>query len=310
MITVVGSLNMDLVIETCRLPSPGETILGRNFRRAPGGKGANQCLAVARMGIPCAMLGAVGDDVFGEEMIANLRAAGVDVAAVIKQPHADSGTVLIVVGKNGQNQIVVAAGANETLTADLVWRRTALLRGSSAVVAQLETTLEAAMRLAREGGAITIINPAPFAADCAALLPHCDWVIPNEHEASRLSGVEVTSVTTAAEAARTIRNRFGDLSVLLTLGARGAWLDAPSFAGHVPAFTVKAIDAVGAGDTFIGAFVSRLVEAAAPQDAARFACAAAALSVTRRGAQAGIPTRAEVEEFVRRRPSSPENVAD
>jgi len=300
-ITVVGSLNMDLFIETPQLPSPGETVLGRNFRRACGGKGANQAVTVARMRTPCTMVGAVGIDTFGDEMLTNLRAAGVDVSAVTRRSEAASGTALIVVDAHGQNQIVVATGANELLTPDGVRQHAELFRRSRAVVTQLETpieAIEAALRQTREVGALTVLNPAPFVAGCETLLSLCDWVIPNEHEATRLSGIEVTSLDTGREAAKLIRNRSSHLGVLITLGAGGAWLDTPSFTGHLPGFAVEAVDTVGAGDTFIGAFVSRLVEGVAPLEAARFACAAAALAVTRRGAQAGIPTRAEVEAFL------------
>lgn len=301
MITVVGSLNMDLFIETPHLPSPGETVMGRNFRRACGGKGANQAVAIAHMGVPCTMLGTVGVDAFGDELLANLRAAGVDVSAVARRSEIASGTALIVVDAQGQNQIVVAAGANELLTPDIVRQHAELFRRSRAVVTQLETPLEAveaALCLAREVGAVTVLNPAPFVAHCEALLPLCDWVIPNEPEATRLSDIEVTSLETAREAATFIRKRSSHLNILITLGNSGAWLDTPSFTGHVPAFAVEAVDTVGAGDTFIGAFVSRLVEGATPLEATRFGCAAAALAVTRRGAQAGISTRAEAETFL------------
>ena len=308
MISVVGSLNLDLFIETSHLPSPGETVLGRNFLRACGGKGANQAVAVARMGSACAMIGAVGQDSFGDEMLANLRGAGVDVAAVVRRPNVASGTALIVVDSLGQNQIVVAGGANETLTPTEIQASAELIQNSRAVVVQLETPLnsvEAALRLARQGNAITVLNPAPFVIGCETLLPLCDWVIPNEHEATCLGRVAVNSPETARDAARSIRDRFGGVNVLITLGAAGAWLECFSFSVHLSAFAVNAVDSVGAGDTLIGAFVSRLTDGVPPLDAARFGCAAAALAVTWHGAQAGIPTRAEVEEFLQRRAPAP-----
>lgn len=307
MITVVGSLNMDLFIETARLPSPGETVLGRNFRRTPGGKGANQAIAIARMGGACATIGAVGDDAFGGEMVANLRAAGVDTDAVARCTGAASGVAMIAVDANGQNQIIVAGGANETLSPDDIACHAALFRRSKAIVVQLETPLpaiEAALRLGREAGALTMLNPAPCLVLSDDLLRLCNWIVPNEVEAAQLSGVTVRGLADAATASKKLRGRSGGANVLVTLGADGAWLDTDSFAGGVPGFKVPAVDTVGAGDTFIGAFVTRLIEGTGALEAARFGCAAAALAVTRRGAQAGIPFRAEVEAWLRG-PGSP-----
>ena len=302
MITVVGSFNLDLFIEVPRFPAPGEAIHGRNFRRAPGGKGANQACAVARLGQPAAMIGAVGQDAFGDEMIANLVALGVDVRGVTRRADVASGTAMIVLDASGQNQIVVANGANDTLTADEVRRHADVLQNSRAVIAQLETTpaaTEAALRLSRAAGALAVLNPAPFSPVADDVLALCDWIIPNEGEAAKLSGVEVIDRATAAIAARKIQARSGCARVAVTLGAEGVWLDSPEFTGHVPGFRVQAVDTVGAGDTFIGAFVTRLVEGAGARDAARFACAAAAIAVTRRGAQSSVPTRAEVEALLR-----------
>ena len=303
MITVVGSLNMDLVIESPRLPAPGETILGRHFRRAPGGKGANQAYTVARMGMAGAMIGAVGDDAFGAEMVSILETAGVDATGVVRRARVASGVAMIVVDGNGQNQIVVAGGANDTLAPADITRQAALFRRSKAVVAQLETplpTVAAALQLGRDHGALAVLNPAPLAPGSLALLRLCDWLIANENEISKLSGVEVRDVASARKAARAIKDSAACPNILITLGANGVWIDASSFTGHVPGFTVEAVDTVGAGDAFIGAFVTRLVEGAEAQEAAQFGCAAAALAVTKRGAQASIPARAEVEKVLER----------
>ena len=301
MITVVGSLNMDLFIDVAQLPASGETVVGKNFRRSPGGKGANQASAIARLGYPAAMLGAVGCDMFGEELIETLRKQGVGVDAIAHRDGVASGTALIVLDAAGQNQIVIAAGANGTLTAGDIGGCAALIRRSRALIAQLETPLpavEAALRAAREAGATVVLNPAPFVPGCEALLPLCDWLLPNESEVSKLAGFEVRDAESAARAARQLRDVNRGLNVLVTLGAAGAWLDTPDFNGPIPAFAVEAIDTVGAGDAYVGAFVTRLVEGAAPLDAARFACAAAAIAVTRHGAQAG-PSRTEVDAFLR-----------
>ena len=301
-ITVVGSFNMDLFIEAPRFPAPGEAILGKNFRRACGGKGANQAFAIARMGTPAAMIGAVGQDEFGDEMVANLLEAGVGTRGVVRRADVASGTAMIVLDASGQNQIVVANGANDTLIAADVQAQRDLFAQSKAVVVQLETPLpsvEATLRLARECRVPAILNPAPFAPVGDALLHLCDWIIPNENEAAKLSGTEVRDAPSAASAAVAIKLRSACPRVLLTLGANGVWLDTPEFTGHVPGFKVQAVDTVGAGDTFIGAFVTRLVEGAGPREAARFGCAAAAIAVTRRGAQASIPTRREVEAWLK-----------
>ena len=303
MITVVGSFNMDLVIEAPRFPAPGEAILGKNFRRACGGKGANQAYAVARMGMRAAIIGAVGHDAFGDEMLANLNAVGVDTSSVVRRATVASGTAVIVLDANGQNQIVVANGANDTLTAVDIEQATATIASSKALIVQLETSPEsvrAALEIANDTGIRTVLNPAPFAPISDELLRRCDFIIPNENEASKLTGIEVRDATDAAAAARQLRERAGHAEVLITLGANGVWLDAEAFTGHVPGLAVEAVDTVGAGDTFIGAFVVRMVEGATPHEAARFGCAAAALAVTRRGAQTSIPTRSEVEEFVAR----------
>jgi ribokinase len=294
---------MDLVIEAPRFPVPGEAILGKNFRRACGGKGANQALAVARMGMHAAMIGAVGRDAFGDEMLANLRAANVDIETVVRRADVPSGTAMIVLDANGQNQIVVANGANDTLSAADVEAATARIAASKALVVQLETSLEsvrAAIEIAQDSGVLSIFNPAPFAPVADDLLQRCDFIIPNENEASKLTGVEIRAVTDAAAAARQLRERSANSGVLITLGANGVWLDTESFVGHVPGFAVEAVDTVGAGDTFIGAFAVRIVEGASPQEAARFGCAAAAIAVARRGAQTSIPTREEVEQFPHR----------
>jgi ribokinase len=304
-ITVVGSLNMDLIVRAARFPQPGETIHGRSFSTACGGKGANQAYAVARMGQPARMIGCVGDDSFADAMTANLHAAGVDTTGVLRKAGVSSGIAVITVDDSGQNEIVLAAGANALLDAAAVQVHAAQIQTSDAVIAQLETTLEAteaAMRLARAStgsasGTISIFNPAPGAPMPDELLALCDWVIPNETEAAVLTGMAVDGMDAAAKAARALKTR-GARNVLVTLGSQGVWVDAAAWQGHVPAFAVTPVDTVAAGDTFIGAFASRLVEGASVQDAVRFGNAAAAIAVTRAGAQPSIPARAEVDAFL------------
>jgi ribokinase len=293
---------MDLFIETPRLPAAGETQLGTKFRRAPGGKGANQACAAARMTQPVVLIGAVGRDAFGDEMVRNLFQFHVGTEGVARRDDADSGVAFIIIDASGQNQIVVAPGANATLTTQDAthWRRS--ITNSKAVITQLESPLpavEAALRLAREAGALSVLNPAPCVPLSDGLLGLCDWIIPNEVEAAQLTGLKVRNQAEAEDAARKLRERAGGANIAITLGPRGVWITSASFSGHVPAPAVRPVDTVGAGDTFIGAFVARLTERANVRDAARFGCAAAGLSVTRRGAQSSIPTRDEVEAFLR-----------
>jgi ribokinase len=300
MITVVGSLNMDLFIGVPRFPVPGETILGGEARRGCGGKGANQAVAIARMGHAATLVGAVGDDPFGDEMLARLDSAGVDTTAVLRRPGVPTGLAMIVLDRAGQNQIVVSSGANDTFTAADLERCRDQITASDALLVQLETplpTVRAALEIARKAGKLTVLNPAPFVALDDELLQLCDFIIPNENEASELSGLPVRDLKSAALAAEAIyaRSRW---NVLVTLGANGAWLRSRDFTGHVPGLPVTPKDTVGAGDAFIGAFVVRLVEGAPVQQAANFACAAAAIAVTRRGAQDSFPARAELEQWL------------
>jgi ribokinase len=300
-ITVVGSLNMDLLVEVPRFPAPGETMAGRNFRHTAGGKGANQACAVAKLGAPAFMIGAVGCDAFGDEMLAGLKASGVNTSGVARRAEIASGTAMIVLDASGQNQIVVTSGANGTLSAADVHSHERDLRASRALLVQLETSMEsvtAALRLARAAKVLTILNPAPFSPLSDEVLRLGDFLIPNENEAAQLTGVEVRDLASASVAAQQLRDR-SQANVLITLGANGVWLATDSFTGHVPAFKVEAVDTVGAGDTFIGAFAVRVAEGADMHEAARFGCAAAAISVTRRGAQASQPVRTEVAELLR-----------
>lgn len=303
MVIVVGSLNMDLFIRVQRFLHPGETVIGRDFHTSFGGKGANQAYAIGKLGashIETVMIGCVGQDSFGNQMIANLQTVGVDTEAVLRRADVASGTALITLDANGQNQIVVASGANATLSAADVAAQVQRFQGAKAVVVQLETTMpavERALRMGREAGALTILNPAPAALVPDELLRLCDYVIPNESEATQLTGVGVVNVDAAAAAARSLRSR-GARNVLVTLGEKGVWLETEGFRGLVPTYTVKVVDTVGAGDTFIGGFVVGLVEGADVRRAARLGCAAAAIAVTRSGAQTSVPTREETDKLL------------
>lgn len=304
-IVVVGSLNMDFVVEVTQLPLRGETVSGRGFVTLPGGKGANQACAAGRLlGRPGggAMVGCVGDDVHGAQLIASLQAAGIDARRVRAVPDAATGVALIVVEAGGQNQIVVAPGANERLCAEEVSAALAEL-GGRWLLLQLETpldTVEAAARRARALGMTVILDPAPARPLPAALLQQIDILTPNESEALALAGAGGSRIDLedAPAVAATLLAQ-GPRQVILKLGEQGAFLADGDTTRHFPARRVEAADATAAGDCFNGALAAGLADGMALPEAIEFAVTAASISVTRRGAQASIPARAEVESLLR-----------
>jgi len=304
-VVVVGSLNMDFVVSVERLPAPGETVLGRGFQMIPGGKGANQACAAGKLGggaVAVRMVGRVGYDVFADHLRASLSAAGVDVAAVHGSRAQPTGVALIWVDRAGQNSIVVASGANQELASADVESMRKVFRGASLALFQLETpldTVEAALELARAEGLRTILDPAPARKLSAGLLSQVDIVTPNESEALTLLGrpparVALDEAPVLAQGVQSL----GPATVILKLGDRGCYLLDGSTARHFPAFPVEARDATAAGDVFNGALAVALAEGRGMEDAIRFANAAAAISVTRLGAQSSIPARDEVERFL------------
>jgi ribokinase len=297
-VAVVGSLNMDLVARASRLPRPGETLAGHAFAQVAGGKGGNQAVAAARLGAQVAMIGCVGADPNGQLLRAGLVAEGIDCAALETAARAPTGVALIVVDDASQNAIVIVAGSNAELTPDMLSRHEAVLGHADVVVCQLETPADAvlaALTAARRLRKTTILNPAPATGPLPDnWLPLVDWLIPNELEAAALTGLAVTSPGEASLAADALR-AAGANNVVVTLGAQGVCVlagDEP--AAHWPAERVTAVDTTAAGDTFIGALAARLAGGVDPPDAIRFAQRAAALSVTRAGAQPSIPTLAEL----------------
>ncbi|MFM0435558.1 ribokinase [Paraburkholderia strydomiana] len=297
-VAVVGSLNMDLVARAPRLPHPGETLAGRTFAQVAGGKGGNQAVAAARLGAQVSMLGCVGADANGAQLRAGLEAEGIDCAAVETGRQA-TGVALIVVDDASQNAIVIVAGSNGEVTPETIARHEAVLAAADVVICQLETpldTVQAALATARRLGKTVILNPAPATGPLPAeWLPLIDYLIPNELEAATLTGLPVGSPEEAATAAAVLR-AAGARNVLVTLGPRGVQA---ALEGAAPALydapKVKAVDTTAAGDTFIGGFAAQLAQGASVDAAIRFAQRAAALSVTRAGAQPSIPTWAEVE---------------
>lgn len=299
-VAVVGSLNMDLIARAPRIPRPGETILGGDFYTAPGGKGANQAVAAARLGAQVSMVGRVGSDAFAQNLHASLAAAGVDHRHVIQDAQAATGVALIVVDEGGQNSIVVAPGANARLSPADVDAARAAIAAADVLLLQLESPLEAvacAAELAHAHGVTVVLNPAPACELPAELLTLVDVLVPNESETAILTGLPVGD---QVEAQATALLELGVGAALLTLGKRGAFLARPEGIEHVPAFRVTPVDTTAAGDAFVGGFAAALAEGRPPVEAVRWGCAAGALATTKLGAQPSLPTRQEVEELLKK----------
>jgi ribokinase len=304
-IVVIGSLNMDFILTVDRLPLPGETILGHSFRVIPGGKGANQAYAAAKLAtgeMIVRMIGRIGADSFGAALQVNLENAGVDISAVLKTDWEATGVACIHVDSAGQNSITVAPGANGALSvADIESERWAL-DGARCVLLQLEIpmeTVEAGLREGRRVGAISILDPAPARVLPGRILELVDIATPNENEACVLAGVPPNRVN--ADDAVALGRRIRDLgvgSVIVKLGDQGCVYCGPDRTFATPPFEMRAVDSTAAGDTFNAALAVSLAEGARMEDALRFANAAAAISVTRKGAQTSAPARAEVESLL------------
>jgi ribokinase len=296
-LVVVGSINLDLTFRTPHLPRPGETVLGRPLLQGHGGKGANQAVMAAKLGGRVTMVGRVGADAFGAAALANLRDHGIESAFVVTDPGRPTGVAAIIVDDAGQNCIVVAPGANAAVSAEDVGVAAAAIRTAAWVLAQLETPTEAtlaAFELARSVSVATLLNPAPAAELPDELLSLCDLCVPNETELARLTGLPVGTLEEVERAAEELRRR-GPRAVVVTRGEHGALIVDGSGSAAVPAPAVRAIDASGAGDAFIGALAVALAEGRPLREAAVWACAAAAISATRPGTQASFPGRAEVD---------------
>jgi ribokinase len=307
-IVVVGSLNMDLVAISPRLPQPGETIVGTRFLTEPGGKGANQAYAASRLGGDVAMLGRVGEDDHGRRMRSNLAAAGCDVRGVQTTAGA-SGTALILVAGSGQNSIVVVPGANHQYSPADIQRDEHLLTGAQYLLLQLEIpfdTVTIAAQMARQQGALVILDPAPAPHSLPLeLLQSVHILTPNESEAGRLAGRPSQNLT--LDEAQDIANHLmaaGVKIVVMKLGAQGCLLADGATITRIPAPPVKAVDTTAAGDVFNGALAVARSEGASLQDSCRFAVHAAALSVTRLGAQRSMPGRSELDSLLSGRASA------
>ena len=299
-VVVVGSLNMDLVTRASRLPRAGETLIGQTFSTVPGGKGANQAVAAARLGANVAMVGCVGTDAYGVQLREALQVEGIDCQAV-STVGGSSGVALIVVDDSSQNAIVIVAGSNGELTPASLQVFDAVLQAADVIVCQLEVPMETVgytLKRGRELGKIVILNPAPASGPLPAeWYGSIDYLIPNESEATALSGVTVDSLDSAKVAATQLI-KAGAGKVIITLGAEGAlFADGQGFE-HRAAPRVNAVDTTAAGDTFVGGFAAALANGKSESEAIRFGQVAAALSVTRAGAQPSIPTLHDVQGFV------------
>ena len=295
-IVVLGSTNTDMVIAGRKIPVPGETISGGTFLMNPGGKGANQAVAVARLSAKrgsCAFIAKVGDDLFGRETAERMKRDGIDAKLVVDRKNP-SGTALILVAPNGQNVISVALGSNGTLSPKDIAKFRKDIEGAAALLMQLETPLEtvvAAAKWAAAKGVPVILNPAPAAKLPRELYRSLEWITPNETEAELLTGVKVTDAKSAQKAVDVFVKR-GVRHVAITMGSKGVYCG--NCRRLYPSKKVKAIDCVAAGDTFNGAFVVALAEGKCCKDAIAFAQKAAAISVTRPGAQSSVPFRREI----------------
>ncbi len=305
-VVVVGSANMDMVAFAPKLPAPGETVLGTRFEMACGGKGANQAVACARLGAETWFIGRVGADAFGDILLRSFQEAGVRINFVRRDPETSSGVALIFVDEQGQNEIVVAPGANGRVSNEDIDNAQNVWQDAKALLVQFEiplVTVGYAIGEASRHGALVIVNPAPAPREP---LPD-EWFglvdvwTPNEREIEGLTGIVVADMESAERAVKAMLDK-GAKAVVLTLGANGSLLATPEFIRHYPAFPVQAVDATAAGDAFAAALTVRLAEGAPLEEAVIFANAAGALACTKVGAQPSMPTRKEVEEFLREHP--------
>jgi ribokinase len=292
-LVVVGSANVDLVVPVPRLPEPGQTVLGEDHLRVAGGKGANQAVAAARLGRAVTMIGRVGDDDYGRQLLASLAEAGVDTSLVKVTAGVPSGIALITVDQHGENTIAVSPGANARLSVADVEAGADLLRAAAVTLVQLEIDLRAVAAVVEIATGFVVLNPAPAAALPGEVLAGVDVLVPNRSELGLLAGVE--EPRTIREAVTAARRLPGTGAVVVTLGSQGALVVTGTDAVHLPALPVEAVDATGAGDAFCGALADGLARELTLEEAAAWANRVAGLSTTRWGAQPGMPSREDVD---------------
>jgi len=303
-ITVVGSSNMDLVVESPRIPAIGETILGTDFFMVPGGKGANQAVAAAKLGIEVFFVAKLGDDLYGSKSLENFRKAGVNIEYITKTKEAPSGIALICVDKEGNNSIVVVPGANHKLSMFDVNLAESAIKQSDAVVCQLEIPIEVVegtAKLAKKHNVPFILNPAPAPKEklSDALLKCVDVLTPNKTEAEGMTGIKIKDEDSAIKACKYLLGR-GVKTVILTMGAKGLLFASSEEEIFIPRIKVEAVDSTAAGDAFTGSLAYYIAQGKTIAEAAKSANYVAALSVTKRGAQSSMPTQEEVKDFMQR----------
>lgn len=299
-LVVLGSINADHILNLESFPTPGETVTGNHYQVAFGGKGANQAVAAGRSGADIAFIACTGDDDTGARVRKQLASDNINVAPVSVVAGESTGVALIFVNGEGENVIGIHAGANAALSTERVAEQQTLIANASALLMQLESPVEsvlAAARIAQQNQTTVALNPAPARQLSDELLALVDIITPNETEAEKLTGIAVTSDDDAARAARVLHDK-GIRTVIITLGSRGVWASVNGEGKRVPGFKVKAIDTIAAGDTFNGALMTALLEEKPLDEAIRFAHAAAAIAVTRKGAQPSVPWRNEIDDFL------------
>ena len=299
-LAVLGSINADHILNLNHFPRPGETVIGKQYQIAFGGKGANQAVAAGRAGANIAFIACVGADDIGERIRQQLQQDRIDTAPVETVADEATGVAMIFVNGEGENNIGIYSGANAALTPTCVARHQRVIAEADALLMQLESPLEsvlAAAKIARANATQVILNPAPATQLSDELLALIDIITPNETEAEILTGIAVNSDEDAARAAQVLHAK-GIQTVLITLGRRGVWLSEQGQGERIPGFSVQAVDTIAAGDTFNGAFITARLEGVAMQNALRFAHAAAAIAVTRPGAQPSVPWRSEIDDFL------------
>ena len=299
-IIVIGSANSDLVMTLPNIPQSGETLLGGEFNIYPGGKGANQAVAAAKAGGDVTFLGCIGDDDFGQQTLASLNSYGIETDCIKTVTNCASGVALIFVDHQANSSIGVASGANNELSETYVQRYQTQIEQAACVLMQLETPINSniiAAKIAQQAGAITILDPAPAQDLPEALLQHIDIITPNETEAKQLTGLSINTPEDAKHAAKRLA-RQGVKNVLITMGSKGVYVKTPEQEAFIPAFTVDSVDTTAAGDTFNGALSVALTRGDDLFDAVKFACAAAAISTSRQGAQPSIPSVEDIDKFL------------
>ncbi|MCS3464753.1 MULTISPECIES: ribokinase [Citrobacter] len=299
-LVVLGSINADHILNLNSFPTPGETVTGSHYQVAFGGKGANQAVAAGRSGANIAFIACTGDDDIGERVRKQLASDNIDIAPVSVISGEATGVALIFVNAEGENVIAIHAGANAALSPALVEAQHDRIAQASALLMQLESPIEsvlAAAKIARRHNTTVALNPAPARELPDELLSLVDIITPNETEAEKLTGIRVENDEDAAKAALALHAK-GIHTVLITLGSRGVWASVNGEGHRVPGFKVDAVDTIAAGDTFNGALITALLEDTPLPEAIRFAHAAAAIAVTRKGAQPSVPWREEIEAFL------------